>query len=1313
MKKIKILFLTLITFLLALFAVACGGGVQFDYNIDFFVNGKVVQTIGTDGKTISMPQNPVKEGYTFDGWYWDEGEWKEEFTLNSLLDQPLQEKNRYKVYAKFDAIDVTITYEYNGSMKTKTIKYGKSFELPVPNDKSVGYVFAGWQIHVKNSVRTVTDGNGKSLQPCDFTNCTATPVWEEAKGVVVQFYAGGGEGIMQDYESTEKTFTLPQNTFTKNGSIFEGWQCGEKVYADGETITLEYGMYAFTARWRSNQVTIKYEYNGHMLMEKVERGSSFQLLTPYKKKEGYSFLGWQITDEKGTRLITDKNGNSLSGWDFGDCTATQVWKGISYTIHFISDETTDGSMPSQTITYGEKTKLSANGFVREGYHFIGWADGAISGSKKVVYTNEQEVENLTTEEGREFVLRAVWKAYEYKILFKTDDTLELKYVLDMQYDSENYLSSSKYPFKKTGYVQTGWKVYSGELAGTLYELGERVENLTKKDGDEIVVIPTWELIVYTLEYIGRTPNSSSYILATYELNYFEEHTLIESTFEYEGYYTSKWKFKSDVMTENALNPDYQYKTYSVGETVSGLSVEQNGKIEAVTVWEEACYTMRIHANDGTGETRDYEAKYKSHTSVKTDWMTGKGENYSFAGFYNDNQKWGTYIWDELPRKHGEIIDVYALWKYNYEGKGTVESPYLIDCAEAMENMAVISFADGNRLHFRFTADIDMTGRDFTPIGWYEYSSFRGVIDGNGHTVYGLNIALPKDKSEGLFYKANEFGYAHHDCAVGFICEASGGVVKNIRFENSTMEIDGKNWAQCVGFIAGSGSVSIDDVIVNNVKISVTGTELAPTYSGGEVELYVGGFVGNPKSNTGTVVKNSYIDGEIQVTAPIIEAAGLVTYTGDISASAANIKFVLASVDGVDGTAIVGGLGISIPKAKDCYAVSSVSSSVGQLKFIGASFYEYESGKIENLYYSDSFILNGSGDIEQAESDGLKVADENLKNADWVAENLPSMRTSEWTMEKGYPQRGKRSLETIEISTQEQFLALSGKNLTEKYVLTCDIDMTGATWSMPSVYGEFDGNGHTISNYSVTNFAAQEIALFKMNKGAIKNLILQNVQILAMADRNPVYIGGLVVENQGEIAYCKVSGSLLADVKNGNVYMGGIATINNCGRIYCCYTDCTLEANTTAEHIRLVGSFPCTAYVFGIAQNTDGVIEHCYTSGSYTAKANQGTSDYAPYVYIGGVSNIATNCFSFANLTHECSWKNGLKVWAVAEGLTACSTQTINGVAQSGISENFLKNEGYLAEQYGWKKYVDEETLKTNAYSAWKFTAGKAPTLYFE
>lgn len=97
MKKIKFLILTLLTCLLSLFAVACNQTIEFDYNIDFVVDGEVVATIGTDGDKIAMPKNPTKENYTFDGWYWDEGEWDDEFTLNSILDQSLQEENHYKV----------------------------------------------------------------------------------------------------------------------------------------------------------------------------------------------------------------------------------------------------------------------------------------------------------------------------------------------------------------------------------------------------------------------------------------------------------------------------------------------------------------------------------------------------------------------------------------------------------------------------------------------------------------------------------------------------------------------------------------------------------------------------------------------------------------------------------------------------------------------------------------------------------------------------------------------------------------------------------------------------------------------------------------------------------------------------------------------------------------------------------------------------------------------------------------------------------------------------------------------------------------
>ncbi len=94
----KILFTILLIFLLAFSGCA---RVDFKYTIDFVVDGKIVASVGTDSETIAMPKNPTKDGYTFGGWFWDDGEWNKEFTLASIADQPLQEENNYKVYAKW------------------------------------------------------------------------------------------------------------------------------------------------------------------------------------------------------------------------------------------------------------------------------------------------------------------------------------------------------------------------------------------------------------------------------------------------------------------------------------------------------------------------------------------------------------------------------------------------------------------------------------------------------------------------------------------------------------------------------------------------------------------------------------------------------------------------------------------------------------------------------------------------------------------------------------------------------------------------------------------------------------------------------------------------------------------------------------------------------------------------------------------------------------------------------------------------------------------------------------------------------------
>ncbi len=92
----KIIFLCVLSLMLTLLT-ACVGA---DFDVHFIVDGEVYSVVSTSGnETIRLPENPTKEGYEFEGWYWDDGEWEKPFTVNSFLNTPLAAS--MNVYAKF------------------------------------------------------------------------------------------------------------------------------------------------------------------------------------------------------------------------------------------------------------------------------------------------------------------------------------------------------------------------------------------------------------------------------------------------------------------------------------------------------------------------------------------------------------------------------------------------------------------------------------------------------------------------------------------------------------------------------------------------------------------------------------------------------------------------------------------------------------------------------------------------------------------------------------------------------------------------------------------------------------------------------------------------------------------------------------------------------------------------------------------------------------------------------------------------------------------------------------------------------------
>lgn len=119
MKKFFCLLLPLVFTLLL--AVACSNS-TFQFKIIFQSDNKTYATVSvnSDG-SVTMPEQPAKEGYIFEGWFFDNDVWLQPLTISSLLNTPV--KNNITVYAKWKKQDSPLTVKlkqiYNLSVEAE------------------------------------------------------------------------------------------------------------------------------------------------------------------------------------------------------------------------------------------------------------------------------------------------------------------------------------------------------------------------------------------------------------------------------------------------------------------------------------------------------------------------------------------------------------------------------------------------------------------------------------------------------------------------------------------------------------------------------------------------------------------------------------------------------------------------------------------------------------------------------------------------------------------------------------------------------------------------------------------------------------------------------------------------------------------------------------------------------------------------------------------------------------------------------------------------------------------------------------------
>ena len=107
MKKLLVLILSVLAAFTAIISLtACG---KTDFTVKFSIDGETYATVSAGGsEVVKMPADPQKDGYTFDGWFLDDGVWTSPFTADSLLNKPL--KSDITVYAK---LSVNHSHEFN------------------------------------------------------------------------------------------------------------------------------------------------------------------------------------------------------------------------------------------------------------------------------------------------------------------------------------------------------------------------------------------------------------------------------------------------------------------------------------------------------------------------------------------------------------------------------------------------------------------------------------------------------------------------------------------------------------------------------------------------------------------------------------------------------------------------------------------------------------------------------------------------------------------------------------------------------------------------------------------------------------------------------------------------------------------------------------------------------------------------------------------------------------------------------------------------------------------------------------------------
>ena len=187
--------------------------------------------------------------------------------------------------------------------------------------------------------------------------------------------------------------------------------------------------------------------------------------------------------------------------------------------------------------------------------------------------------------------------------------------------------------------------------------------------------------------------------------------------------------------------------------------------------------------------------------------------------------------------------------YTIESNGS----YTVYNADGLLNIAELVNGGKTDINITLDTDIDLTGKDWTPIGTSVDNSYKGTFDGGGHTITGLTFTT-NDKYAGLFGWLNKAGTVKNVVMEGV------QITSNQIYGGSIGGVAGYSWGtieNCSVSGSVSGTVYVGGVVGAQIDGSITGCSSSATVKG---MVDVGGVAG--QTNGGATLTACYATGNV-------------------------------------------------------------------------------------------------------------------------------------------------------------------------------------------------------------------------------------------------------------------------------------------------------------------------------------------------------------------------------------------------------------------------------------------------------------------